>query len=194
MRSERNKARLLPLSAEASLHHRSPSLTPFHAFFVRLFSRAKSSAIDFEEAARALLMLIRKSIGKALMRRSALAARACRASTTYSPYEQTLLHGWHSVQSRGGRRQLRHCTSTCLFRYLRMFSAVRIQANAVTVRKRGAYCGHRMRVTEEEAASGGGDGRGREREEKTIEDTGRPQSACTRCAHPFALRSETPVK
>jgi len=32
-----------------------------------------------------------------------------------SPYEQALLHGWHAIQSRGGRRQLRHCASTCLF-------------------------------------------------------------------------------
>ncbi|KAL0099971.1 hypothetical protein PUN28_019453 [Cardiocondyla obscurior] len=32
-----------------------------------------------------------------------------------SPYEPTLLHAWHAIQSQEGRRQLRHCASTCLF-------------------------------------------------------------------------------
>jgi len=31
-----------------------------------------------------------------------------------SPYE-TLLHAWYAIQSREGKRQLRHCASTCLF-------------------------------------------------------------------------------
>jgi hypothetical protein len=72
------------------------------------------------------------------MRRSILAARAYRVLCSDSPYEQALLHGWHAVQSRGGRRQLRHCTSACLFRYLQMFIAVRSLMPLPF--ERGTYC------------------------------------------------------
>lgn len=104
----------------------------------------------------------RKLIGEALMNHLTLAASRRERFAMTPPYEQTLLHAWHAIQSRGGRRQLRHCASTCLFASCECL--VRFTVNAVTFRK-GHLLWHRMRVTEGESHARNDGGRGRGGEE-----------------------------
>lgn len=102
----------------------------------------------------------RKLIGKALMNHLTLAAsRRERFFGDDSPYEQTLLHAWHAIQSREGKRQLRHCASTCLFATCLVCSQL-----MPLPFERDIYCS--TRVTDEKSTSVTMEGAGEKGKEK----------------------------
>lgn len=101
-----------------------------------LLRSREPSAIDFGEAESARANeSARSKVDRKDAKRRAFDGRRVRSAFPLrpgdSPYaSRALLHGWHAIQSRGGRRQLRHCASTCLFATCECL--VQFAVNAVT--------------------------------------------------------------